>query len=216
MNAAIVALVRILLYNIRMKATIRRKMRHEISLGRPLVRREVVSRGLRGNTLSELAAKGVVYRVAHGVYAPSAGSSSATFDYELAARVAPKGVFTLLSALRIHDLTDENPLRMTMAIPLNDHAPKTTLPIDFVYMKHELLESDVIVKNEDASPFRVFSVERTIAECFRARNRIGVAVAVSALHDAVAKGVLNLSSFGDVLRRRHLLRVVQPYLEGLA
>lgn len=191
-------------------------MRHEVSLGRPLVRREVISRGLRGNTLSELAARGVVYRVAHGVYAPSAGFSSATFDYELAAKVAPKGVFTLLSALRIHDLTDENPTRMTMAIPLNDHAPKTTLPIDFVYMKPELLESDVVVRNEEISAFRVFSVERAIAECFRARNKIGVGVAVSALREAMQKGVLNLSAFGDVLRRRHLLRVVQPYLEGLA
>ena len=103
-----------------------------------------------------------------------------------------------------------------MAIPLNDHAPKTTLPIDFVYMKPELLESDVVVRNEEVSAFRVFSVERTIAECFRARNKIGVGVSVSALREAMRKGVLNLSAFGDVLRRRHLLRVVQPYLEGFA
>lgn len=198
-----------------MKSTIKRMMRGEVASGRPLVRCEVIARGLRGNTLSEMAAKGVVYRVAHGVYAPSEGSESATFDYELAAKVAPRGVFTLLSALRIHGLTDENPRRMTMAIPLNAHAPKTTLPIDFVYMKPELLVSDVVTMNPNGSPFKVFSVERTIAECFKARNKIGVSVAAAALREAVQKGLVDVAALGEVLRRCRMLRIAQPYMEGL-
>ena len=108
-------------------------MRKEVSKGMPLVRAEVVKRGLRGNTLSEMAARGVVYRVARGVYVPASGSCSEYLDYETAAKVVSSGVFTLKSALRIHDLTDENPMCMTMAIPSNSHAPKTILPVDFVY-----------------------------------------------------------------------------------
>jgi len=191
-------------------------MRHEVAAGHPLRRSEVTKRGLRGNTLHEMAARSVVNRIARGVYAPSEGSSSALFDYELAAKVAPKGVFTLLSALRLHELTDENPQRMTMAISVNRHPPKTTLPLDFVYMTPELLEVDVVERCDGGASIRVFSVERTIAECFKARNKIGVAVAVAALREAVQKGMVDFVKLCDVLKRCRMLRVVQPYLEGLA
>jgi len=191
-------------------------MRREVADGHPLRRSELTKRGLRGNTLHEMAARGVVNRIARGVYAPSEGSSSALFDYELAAKVAPKGVFTLLSALRLHGLTDENPQRMTMAISVKRHPPKTTLPLDFVYMTPELLEVDVVVQSDEGSSIRVFSVERTIAECFKARNKIGVGVAVAALREAVLKGLVDFAKLGDVLKRCRMLRVVQPYLEGLA
>jgi len=122
----------------------------------------------------------------------------------------------MLSALRIHGLTDENPQRMAMAISVNSHPPKTTLPIDFVYMTPALLEVDVVERCEGGASIRVFSVERTIAECFKARNKIGVAVAVAALREAVQKGMIDFAMLGDVLKRCRMLRVVQPYLEGMA
>jgi len=190
-------------------------MLREVAAGHPLRRSEVIKRGLRGNTLNEMAARGVLNRIARGVYAPSEGSSSALFDYELAAKVVPRGVFTLLSALRLHGLTDENPQRMTMAISVNSHPPKTTLPVDFVYMTPKLLEVDVVERSDEETDIKVFSVERTIAECFKARNKIGVVVAVAALHEAVQKGLVDFAKFGDVLKRCRMLRVVQPYLEGL-
>ena len=190
-------------------------MRDEVSLGKPLVRHELQHRGFRGNTLSEMAARGVVYRVAHGVYAPASGSSSAYFDYELAAKAVPKGVFTLISALRIHGLTDQNPQRMLMAIPLKGHPPRTTLPIDFAYMKQDLLSRDVLELSPEGSPFKVFTVERTIAECFKARNKIGVGIAVSALHEAAGRGMINFARLGDVLKVCRMLRVAAPYLEGM-
>ena len=83
-----------------MKTTIDRPMRKEVSKGMPLVRAEVVKRGLRGNTLSEMAARGVIYRVARGVYVPASGSQSEYLDYETAAKVIKdyqsKGLLTFL------------------------------------------------------------------------------------------------------------------------
>jgi len=191
-------------------------MRSEVAAGHPLRRSEVIKRGLRGNTLHEMAERGIVKRIAPGVYVSSEGSSSALFDYELAAKIVPRGVFTLLSALRLHGLTDENPQRMTMAISVKGHPPKTTLPLDFVYMTPGLLKDDVVERCDGGASIKVFSVERTIAECFKARNKIGVAVAVAALHEAAQKGLVDFAKLGDVLMRCRMLRVVQPYLEGLA
>ena len=182
----------------------------------PLVRSEVVKRGLRGNTLSEMAARGVIYRVARGVYVPASGSHSEYLDYETAAKVVPVGVFTLKSALRIHDLTDENPMRMTMAIPSNSHAPKTILPIDFVYMKKELMSEDVEEFAPNGISIRVFSMERTIVECFKARSRIGINICVAALDDAIAKHKIDWQKLWDAMSRCRMTRIMAPYLEGKA
>ena len=180
----------------------------------PLVRAEVIKRGLRGNTLSEMAVRGVVYRVARGVYVPAGGSCSEYLDYETAAKVVPNGVFTLNSALRIHDLTDENPMRMTMAISSNSHAPKTTLPVDFVYMKKELLSEDVEEFTPNGIMFRVFSVERTIVECVKARKRMGINICVASLDEAMAKRRIDRKRLWDVMSRCRMTRIMSPYLEG--
>ena len=197
-----------------MKTTIDRPMRKEVSKGMPLVRSEVVKRGLRGNTLSEMAARGVIYRVARGVYVPASGSHSEYLDYETAAKVVPVGVFTLKSALRIHDLTDENPMRMTMAIPSNSHAPKTILPIDFVYMKKELMSEDVEEFAPNGISIRVFSIERTIVECFKARSRAGINICVAALDDAIAKHKIDWKKLWDAMSRCRMTRIMASYLEG--
>lgn len=191
-------------------------MRHEVAKGLPLVRSELAACGFRGNTLSEMAAAGKIYRVARGVYAPVEGGDSAYFDYELAAKAVPKGVFTLFSALRLHGLTDENPRRMTMAIPSDGHAPKVNLPLDFVYMKSELLASDVIERNVERVGLRVFSVERTVVECFKARNKIGVSVAVAALREAANRRLIDFAALGMIMKRCRMMRVMSPYVEGLA
>ena len=199
-----------------MKTPIRRTMRQEIAKGVPLVRSELVKRGFRGNTLSEMAKSGDVYRVAHGVYVPASGSRSEFFDYELAARVMPKGVFTLRSALRLHALTDDNPQRMTMAIPSSCHKPKTTLPLDFVYMTSPLIGMDVEERSPNGAAFKVFTLERTLVECFKARNKIGVDICVEALKDAFAKGVVNRNALWDAMKRCRMTKVMMPYLEGLS
>lgn len=198
-----------------MKTTIKRNMRQEVALGGPLVRAELRERGFRGNTLSEMAARGDLYRVARGVYVPVGGSTSEFLDYELAASVAPQGVFTLVSALRLHNLTDENPMRMTMAIPAKSHAPKSTLPIDYVYMKDELLGEDVETRASRGTEFRVFSIERTIVECFKARGKIGVDVAVRALREAAQKKLIDVARLGRIMATCRMKKVMTPYVEGV-
>ena len=197
-----------------MKTPIKRPMRSYVTEGRPLVRSEIVKSGLRANTLSEMAARGVVYRVARGVYVPATGPVSEFFDYETAAKVVKKGVFTLRSALRLHELTDENPLRMTMAIPVASHPPKTTLPIDFVYMTDTLIEQDVEGRTANGSSFRVFALERTIVECFKARKKIGIGVCLAALDEARAKKRIDYTKLWDAMKRCRMVRVMSPYLEG--
>lgn len=197
-----------------MKTTVRRQIRTEIERGKPLLRAELVKRGFRGNSLSEMARRGVLHRIARGVYVPTLGEYSESFDYESAATVVPNGVFTLRSALRIHGLTDENPTRMTMAIAKTSHAPKTSLPIDFNYMKKELLTADIEICHLDGQPFKVFNVERTLVECFKARNKIGINVCVAALRDATKQNKIRWPLLWEIMKRCRMSQVMHPYLES--
>ena len=190
-------------------------MRSEVAKGAPLRSADLARRGFRVNTLSDMASRGVLLRVARGVYVPMSGSPSEYFDYETAAAAVPSGVFTLRSALRLHGLTDENPRRMTMAIPANRHAPKTSLPLDFVYAEPERLARDAETKTEGGMPFRVFSLERTLVECFRARNKIGIGVAATALREAANAGRIDFPKLFRCMEEGRMVRVMSPYLEAL-
>ncbi len=177
-------------------------------------RSHLAKQGFRVNTLSEMASRGTLFRVARGVYVAAEGSSSEYFDYETAAAAVPSGVFTLLSALRLHGLTDENPRRMTMAIPANRHPPKTSLPIDFIYSELSRLSSDVETRTPHDAPFRVFTLERTLVECFRARHKIGVDVAVAALRQAATERRIDFSILFRCMEEGRMTRVMAPYVES--
>ena len=189
-------------------------MRAEVARGLPLRRSNLAKQGFRVNTLSEMASRGTLFRVARGVYVPADGSPSEYFDYQAAAAAVPAGVFTLRSALRLHGLTDENPRRMTMAIPANRHPPKTSLPLDFVYAEPSRLACDVEIRTPHDAPFRVFTIERTLVECFRSKRKIGVDVAVAAFRQAVAEGRVDFAALSRCMEEGRMTRVMAPYVES--
>ena len=181
------------------------------------MRRSLLAKqGFRVNTLSEMASRGTIFRVARGVYVAAEGSSSEYFDYEIAAAAVPSGVFTLLSALRLHHLTDENPRKMTMAIPANRHPPKTSIPLDFVYAEPSRLACDVETMMPHDAPFRVFTLERTLVECFRARHKIGVDVAVAALRQAMAERRIIFPTLARCMEEGRMTRIMAPYVEAFS
>lgn len=102
-----------------------------------------------------------------------------------------------------------------MAIPAKSHAPKSTLPIDYVYMKDELLGEDVETRASRGAEFRVFSIERTIVECFKARGKIGVDVAVRALREAAQKKLIDVARLGRIMATCRMKKVMTPYVEGV-
>jgi hypothetical protein len=81
-------------------------------------------------------------------------------------------------------------------------------------MKRELLTSDIVEFNSNGGTFLVFSVERTIVECFKARRKIGIGICVAALNEAVENKRLDWNCLWDVMKRCRMTRVMAPYLEG--
>jgi predicted transcriptional regulator of viral defense system len=125
-------------------------------------------------------------------------------------------VICLLSALRFHGLTTQNPFEVWMAIDQKAWRPKSEHPpLRFVFLSGAAMSQGVETHVAGGWPVRVFSAAKTVADCFKFRNKIGTDVAVEALRDFSRRHPKQLEEvwrFAEVDRVTH---VIQPYLESL-
>jgi predicted transcriptional regulator of viral defense system len=190
------------------------KLACEAGLVRP---RDLVSRGIPRVTLTRLVRAGQLERIGRGLYAlPSRDVTEHQGLAETAKRV-PRGVVCLLSALRFHGLTTQEPFEVWLAIdrkarrPQQDHPP-----LRIVRFNLRALVDGVEEHELEGVKVRVTSPARTVADCFRYRAKIGLDVAIEALRDyrQSARGSIDdLWAAAEVARVRSVLR---PYLEALS
>ena len=164
---------------------------------------------------SVLAREGFVHRIGAGVYSCPKHDGTETMDYAEAHRVAPNGVVCLFSALRIHGITLENPHRTHIALPRGARRPTTALPLEFHSFSGAAYAFGIEERTSPDGPFKVYSVEKTLVDCFKFRNRIGLDVAIAALKDAKATKKLDHAALWKAIHICRMERVMQPYLEGI-
>lgn len=164
---------------------------------------------------SRLCREGFIDRIGHGVYSCPAHPSTELVSYAEAAAVIPEGVVCLFSALKVHGLTLENPHRIHLALPKGLRSPKHDLPLDIYHFSGDAYAFGIETVHSPDGNFKVYSVEKTLVDCFKFRNRIGLDVAIAALKDAKAKKPIDHAALWKAIRICRMERVMQPYLEGV-
>jgi len=177
---------------------------------------EAAAAGIHPESVRRLTRQGQLTRVGRGLYALSTLEPTEHHTLAEVAKRVPKGVFCLLTALRFHGLGTQNPREVWLAvdrragIPHVDFTPVRTVRISGAALTRGIEEHDV-----DGVRVRVTSPARTVVDCFKFRNRIGVDVAVEALRDyrRLRKGTAD-----DLWRHAKQLRlakVMRPYWDSL-
>ena len=189
-----------------------RVLRHSgIARSRDLERAEVSRTQIR-----RLLEQGVIERVGRGLYRDPAAPLDERSDIAQAARLVPGGVVCLLSALRFHGLTTFNPFELWLAIDRKAWRPRAGHPpLRLIYLSGAALHEGVEEHEVDGVQVRVFSAAKTVADCFKFRNKIGTDVAVEALREfrrAHPKRLEAVWRFAGVDR---VTRVIRPYLEAV-
>lgn len=135
--------------------------------------------------LARLVADGLIERVSYGLYTLADGDLTEMQSFlEVAARV-PNGVLCLLSALRFHDLTTQNPFEVWMAIPRDSHVPKIETVQSRIFRLAPRVYSAGIETHEiEGVEVKVYSAAKTVADCFYFQKTVGLDVAIEALRDA--------------------------------
>jgi predicted transcriptional regulator of viral defense system len=172
--------------------------------------------GIARVVLSRLTANGQLERVGRGVYRlPNAQGS----EHESLATIAikvPQAVFCLLTALQIHELTTQLPRQVWIAMPQGSHPPKMDYPpVKMVQFSGKAYAAGVEVVQVDQVALRVYGVAKTVADCFKHRNKIGLDVAIEALKDALAQQKATADELWRFAKICRVANVMRPYLEAL-
>ena len=178
--------------------------------------RELALIGVAGETLQQLLRRGVLVRISRGLYV---APDRALTEYDQLAQLAikhPRMVFCLLTALQIHGLTTQTPHEVWVAIspnakePRSDYPPLRVVRFNDPDMHIEQISLDGVVR------IPVTSAAKTVVDCFKFRNKIGLDLALEALKDAWRQKKVTMDELWESAQLCRMTNVMRPYLEGLA
>lgn len=167
--------------------------------------------------LTRMVRVGQLNRVGRGLYAlPDRQVSEHVTLAEVAAR-HPTAVVCLLSALRFHGLTTQAPFEVWIAISNKARAPQLDYPpIRVVRFSGDALTQGVQEHNVDGVKVRITSVAKTVADCFKYRNKIGLDVALEALKEVISERRASIDELWHFAGICRVANVMRPYMESLS
>ncbi|SRR6266571_2041741 len=128
----------------------------------------------------------------------------------------PTGVVCLISALSFHELTTEIPHEVHVALTRGSERPRIVHPpVRFFWFGENTFGKGVETHKLDGLPVRIYSVEKTLADCFKFRNKIGLDTAIEALKLYRERRRLRIDALVEFARLCRVERVMRPYLEAL-
>ena len=178
---------------------------------------DLEERGIQRARLYRMTQAGVIRRQARGIYVIREHPYSAQHTLAQVARRVPAGVFCLLTALRFHGLTTQAPSELWIALPEKARRPILDYPrLRVAWFSGLSLTEGIETHRVEQVDVRVYSAAKTVADCFKYRNKVGIDVAVEAPRDFTRLhrgGATELARFARICR---VTRVIQPYLDAIS
>jgi predicted transcriptional regulator of viral defense system len=160
---------------------------------------------------------GEVQELSRGVFRLADRPIAGDLDLITVAKRVCKGVLCLISALSYHELTTQIPHEVQLALPRTARHPRIDYPpLRIFRFSAAAYSAGIEVHQIDGVPVRVYSPEKTIADCFKFRNKIGLDVAIEGLRSYRKRGRPKLQSILDFARICRVESVIRPYLEATA
>lgn len=176
--------------------------------------RDVTAAGIPRSYLERLSARGLLAKTGRGLYMRA---DAPVTEFRSLAQVSVKargGVVCLLSALRFHGLTTQTPFEVWLALPPGVWAPSGGAPaVRVLRMSGAALKLGVEKHVVDGVTVRIFSAAKTVVDCFRFRNKVGLDVALEALRE-FRRERGDLDEVWNLAKKLRAANVMRPYLEA--
>lgn len=177
---------------------------------------ELQTAGITATTVSRMERAGEVVRLARGLYQLPDAALDPHQSLAEAARLVPKGVICLASALAFHGLTDQMPGKVWIAIGRKDWRPRIAYPpLRVARFSDEELGRGVERKRIAGTTVPVFGVAKTVADLFRYRRSIGELLAVEGLRQALRQRKATSAQIAREAQAAGVWQAIQPYLMAL-
>jgi predicted transcriptional regulator of viral defense system len=178
--------------------------------------RDLAAHGIARQYLRLAERKGLVVRSGRGLYTAADAPVTEFHTFAEAAKRMPKGVICLLSALRFHDIGTQNPFEVWIAIGEKDRRPDTDYPrMRTVRFSKRSLKFGQETQLIEGVPARIYSAAKTVADCFKYRNKIGLDVALEALRETLRSRKATTADLWQAAKVCRVANVMRPYMEAL-
>jgi predicted transcriptional regulator of viral defense system len=180
--------------------------------------RDVATRGISRPCLGQLCSQGLLVRLGRGAYiaADKLDTASEKHDYACAAALAPDGVVCLLSALMFHNVTTQLPREVWLAIARGKWRPcASPVPLRVMWYGAAALRAGVEEHLVGGVRVKVFSPAKTVVDCFKYRNKVGLDVALEALRECYRTRRVTADELWKYASICRVANVMRPYLESL-
>jgi predicted transcriptional regulator of viral defense system len=192
------------------------KIMHYVSQHGIVRPRDIEAIGLPREYLLRLHRQGKVVRSGRGLYSLPDAAITERHSYAEVARRVPGSVFCLLSALAFHEITTQNPASVWIALPNGARRPAISTPsLRVVRLSGPSLTEGIENHKVEGVPIRVYSVAKTVADCFKFRNKVGLDVAIEALKDALREKKATVNEIYRYAKVCRVGNVIRPYMEAL-
>jgi len=175
---------------------------------------DLKSYGIPGSLLNRLHDQGKLMRVARGIYMLPDRDFDPYLDFAITSKRYPYGVIALLSALSFHGLTTQSPHQVWMAIPYGQMPKQQDQRMRFVTLSGLASEEGVETHVIEGVPVKIYSAAKTVADCFKFRNKIGLDVALEVFRDLEQQGG-DMEALWRYAKIDRVDNVMMPYLVGM-
>jgi len=178
--------------------------------------RDAIESGIHTSVLYSMKDKGIVEKLAHGLYHLVGIPMDDHPDLVQVSAKAPNAVIALISALAYHEITTQIPHDVYISIGRQSRKPKIEYPpVRVLINSEESYSVGIEVHEYNQVKVRIFSIEKTIVDCFKYRNKIGLDVAIEALKLYKERGKVNTKKLMEYAKICRVEKVMLPYVQAI-
>ena len=171
--------------------------------------------GIDQPILIQMCEEGLLVKEARGLYRLAELPPLSNPDIVQVAMRVPNSVICLISALNFHQLTTQIPYRIYIAVPQKNKTPRIDYPpLDIVYLSKKPYFAGIEEHILDGVSVRIYSREKTIADCFKFRKKIGLDIALEALKDYLRQPNRDIQGILNYARIDRVAKIMRPYLQA--
>lgn len=176
---------------------------------------EAIDKGISRYMLYKMRDMGIIERISRGVYRLVELPSISNPDLVTVSLRFPKAVVCLVSALAFHNITTQIPHEVSVAVPKNSRLPELDFPpVRSHRFSNEAYNAGIEEFQVDRVPVKIYSPEKTLADCFKFRNRIGMDIVLEALKLYKARKNFDFKKVVQYSKVCRVENVMRPYLEA--
>lgn len=200
-----------------MPSTLQNRLRSLASAHEVLTTKQLLDAGISGQSITRLVEQGALVRVRRGIYEHADCPISEHHDLIQVTKSASRAVIVLINALRFHELGTQSPHEVWIQLPAQTRVPKIDWPpIRVIRTRVKELQTEGVEKHHfNGTDVAITTPARTVADCFKHRNKLGIDVCVEALRETLNERKANIAEVSEMAKLLRVEKVMRPYLKAM-